>query len=459
MLKRTFLLILVTVALVSLLTACGDKNATTTPVTTTPIAQTTTTTPVATTTPLATETPTATQPADRVGTDMKVATKMSDLLYDIEAIQNYYGDGLSAMATFQVSKTSSIASNLNGKTVVFSSHITVKNAASNKGLKTGYSLQYTSMIVAGGVKKVPKEFMDKLPPSGAMKAPAGACPAAAEPQVTFKAKGGVAVTPELIAKKDIQTIPSELVTMAQNDRGSLVSLIESMVPMGDQSLATPQGWEKLLWSRLREMQQPAESLMDYQLWNASSEIMQQISSQYRERLVASGVPQIVLDAYDASASGDWYASSKPTEKDALSQMDIQAKMTGSIDGNVHELRDFSIPGASQTPKYGTQTGTGAVTWDHPELGLMNFDVKINLDKFDEEGRAIGGTTTGVDAERGYTIKFTFLSDGSKKGELLKDGQPAGLLTMTTNAEKFENYVDVKTNEKIAMPESTQTPVK
>ena len=31
--------------------------------------------------------------------------------------------------------------------------------------------------------------------------------------------------------------------------------------------------------------------------------------------------------------------------------------------------------------------------------------------------------------------------------------------MTTNAEKFENYVDVKTNEKIAMPESTQTPVK
>jgi len=210
---------------------------------------------------------------------------------------------------------------------------------------------------------------------------------------------------------------------------------------------------------LRAMQQPAESLMDYQLWNASSEIMQQISSQYRERLVASGVPQRVLDAYDASASGDWYAKSEPTPEDALAQMDIQAKMTGSINGNVHEQRDFSIPGASQTPKYGTQTGDGKVTWDHPELGLMNFDVKINLDKFDEEGRAIGGTTTGVDAERGYEIRFNFLADGSKKGELLKDGQPAGLLTMTTNADKFQNYIDVKTNQKIEMPDGTRVPVK
>lgn len=459
MLKRTFLLILVTVALVSLLTACGDKSATTTPATTTPVAQTTTTTPAVTTTPPATETPTATQPADRVGTDMKVATKMSDLLYDIEAIQNYYDDGMTAMATFQVSKTSSIASNLNGKTVVFLSYITVKNAASNNGLKTGYSLQYTSMIVAGGVKKVPKEFMDRLPSSGAMKAPAGACPAAAEPQVTFKTKGGDAVTPKLIEEKDIETIPSELVTMAQDDPDSLYKKIEEMVPMNDMRLATTQGWDDLLWSKLRAMRQPAESLMDYQLWNASSEIMQQISSQYRERLVAYGVPPIVLDAYDASASGDWYASSEPTPADALTRMEIEAKMTGSINGNVHEQRDFSIPGAARTPKYSTQTGTGAVTWDHPTLGLMNFNVTINLDHFDDQGRAIGGTTKGVDAERGYEIRFNFLADGSKKGELLKNGEPVGQLTMTTNADKFQNYIDVKANQKIEMPDGTQVPVK
>jgi hypothetical protein len=385
---------------------------------------------------------------------MKVATKMSDLLYDIEAIQNYYDDGLSAMATFEVSKTTSIASNLNDKTVGFLSYVTIKNAVSNNSLKTGYSLQFTAVA---STKKVPTEFLDKIPPSGAMKAPAGACVAAAEPQVTFMTKGSdtkpsVPVTPELIEEKDIQTIPSELVTMAQNDRGSLVSLIEGMVPMGDSRLATAQGWDDLLWSKLRDMQTPAESLMDYQLWNASSEIMQQIASQYRERLVASGVPQRVLDAYDASASGNWYANSEPAPEDALAQMDIQAKMTGSINGNVHEQRDFSIPGAAQTPIYGVQTGTGQVTWDHPTLGMMNFDVDIYLDKFDDQGRSIAGTTIGVDAERGYTIKFTFLPDGTKKGELIKDGEAVGQLTMTTNAEKFQNYIDVKTDETIAMPE-------
>jgi len=174
---------------------------------------------------------------------------MVDFLYNMEAIQNYYDDGMTAMATFQVGAT--------------------KTTEGARALSA--------------VKNVPQEFLDKLPPGGAMPAPAGACVAAAKPQVTFMTKGSdavppEAVTPELIAEKDIQTIPSELVTIAQNDPDSLASLIEDMVPMGDLSLATPQGWDNLLWSKLREMQQPAESLMDYQLWNASSEIMQQISS-------------------------------------------------------------------------------------------------------------------------------------------------------------------------------------
>lgn len=137
-------------------------------------------------------------------------------------------------------------------------------------------------------------------------------------------------------------------------------------------------------------------------------------------------------------------------------MQIEAKMKGSLNGTVHEQRDFSIPGARDTPVYGTQTGTGQVTWDHPTLGMMNFDVKINLDKFDEQGRAIG-TATGVDPVRGYEIRFNFLTDGTKTGELLKDGEPVGQLTMKTNAEKFENYIDEKTKETISMPVATQTP--
>ncbi|OGO00686.1 MAG: hypothetical protein A2Y90_05530 [Chloroflexi bacterium RBG_13_52_12] len=204
------------------------------------------------------------------------------------------------------------------------------------------------------------------------------------------------------------------------------------------------------------MQQPAESLMDYQLWNAENDIMEQITAQYRERLVSYGVPQNVLDAYDASASGNWYANSEPAPEDALARMDIEAKLTGSMNGTVYEQRDFSFDGASQTPVYGTQTGTGEVTWEHPDIGQMNFDVKINLDKFDEMGRAIGGTAVGVDAEKGYEIRFTFLPDGSKDGELFKDGESIGLLTMTTNAEKFENYIDVKEGTQIKLPEDSGT---
>ena len=173
---------------------------------------------------------------------------------------------------------------------------------------------------------------------------------------------------------------------------------------------------------------------------------------------SSGAPQMVIDAFNQSnADNDWYASSAPTPDDALAQMQIQAKMTGSVTGTVHEQRDFAIPGASKTPQFSAQTGEGTVTWDHPTLGPMNFDVNINLDQFDDQGRAIGGTVVGVDAQTGYTVKFTFLPDGTKKGDLLKDGQSVGLLTMATNAEKFTNYIDVQTNETIAMPEVTQPP--
>jgi hypothetical protein len=221
--------------------------------------------------------------------------------------------------------------------------------------------------------------------------------------------------------------------------------------MNDMRLASAQGWNDLLWGVLKKLQKPAESLMDYQLWNASPDIEQQVADLYQARLTKLGAPPFVIAAFNASNKTGWYANAAPTPDDALAKMDIQAVMTGSVQGTVHEQRQFSIPGAGKVPTFGPQTGEGTVTWETPDLGVLTFEVNILLDKFDEQGRAIGGTVTGVDAQKGYEVHFTFLPDGTKKGELLRNGVAVGELTMTTNAEKFENYVDMQTDQTEPLP--------
>jgi len=418
--KKRILFTLIAMTLLVLLTACGSGATTTsTAVTQTPTTNspTQTTTSPATTSPATTTTPPTTTLVSTIDDDSRVAIKMVDFLYNLEAIQNYYDDGVNAMATFQVEST--------------------KN-----GIKA-----------ARGADKVPQEFKNKLPPKGAMPAPAGACPAAAEPQVTFKTKANEPVTPEMIAEKALESIPTEYVTVAQEEATSLVSYIEDLVPLGDTRLATPEGWNTLLWDKLSDLRKPAESLWDYQLWNAAPDIETDIANQYYDRLVADGAPPIVLAAYKASDVSGWYANQEAAPEDALAQMDIEAELTGSFNGVVHEQRDFTIEGAGRTPTYGVQTGDGLVTWDAPGVGPVDMSVDIKLDKFDEMGRAIGGIVVAdaVDYE-GYQVVFTFKPDGSKDGVVMKDGKELGYLTMTVDHSKFENYVDIKTGTEMKIPE-------
>ena len=199
--------------------------------------------------------------------------------------------------------------------------------------------------------------------------------------------------------------------------------------------------------------------MDYQMWNAASDIETDIADLYYQRLVDAGAPQIVLDAYKDSKTSGWFASSQATEEDALAQMEIDAELTGSVNGMVHEQRDFTIPGDSQEPIFGVQTGDGTVTWTDPSSeGKIDFSVDITLDEFDEMGRAIGGEVI-ADAigYEGYQVKFTFLPDGSKDGVVLKDGVEVGYLTMTVDHAKFENYIDIKDGTEIKMPDGFELP--
>ncbi len=422
MLKKILFFILSGAVLLALLTACGNGTTTTTSATQTPTTTTqATTTPVTPppTTTAPTTTPSTTTPAVNINANANVAIKMVGLLYELEAVQKYYDDGAMAMATFQVKTTKS---------------------------KNG-------MRAMGSIDNIPQEFKDKLPPGGAIPAPAGACPAAAQPEVTFVTEDGEEVTPELLIEKALETVPAEYVTAAQDEANSLLAIIEDMVQMGDTRLATAEGWNELLWDKLGDLREPAESLWDYQLWNAASEIETQIADLYYERLKASGAPQIVLNAFKNSNQHGWFANQEATPGDALARMEIVAEMTGSISGTVYEHRDFSIPGAGQPPEYGPQTGEGIVTSNIPEVGDVEFSVDINLTEFDEQGRAIGGTVVAdaIDYE-GYQVIFTFKPDGSKDGVVLKDGEELGYLTMTVDHSKFENYVDIKSGTEMKIPE-------
>jgi hypothetical protein len=354
---------------------------------------------------------------------------MADFLFHIQLVQNYYADGLTAMATFEVEETSTKEGNRDG------SHRSIDD--------------------------VPLEFKDKLSPSGSMPAESGSCTAAAKPDVTFMTAGDKPVTGQMLIDKALESVPTEYVTVAQDQAGSLMSYINTLVPMNDQRLATPEGWNTLLWDKLKEKQTPAESLMDYQLWNAAPDIETDIVSQYRETLVADGVDPHVLAAYDASDTQGWYANQEAQPEDALARMEIVAEMSGSAQGTVYEHRDFSIEGMGQTPEYGTQTGEGVVTYNVSDYGDVEFQVNINLDKFDERGHAIGGTATGdaINEDfKGYQVVFTFDPlDGSKNGVVTKDGQEVGHLTMSVDQEKFENYIDNASGMEIPLPDDIQIP--
>lgn len=388
-------------------------------------------TPVATQTAAPSESSPTAVPANHAA-DVQVAAKMAGLLFDLETVQKNLDDDTTAMAKVTVGAAD---------TVSF-----------DPGLGFGGKRAAPVARPLVQISKVPQGFLDPLPENGAIPGEAGSCgAAAAKPAVTFMTAGGLAVTPQLLADKKLQTLPTDMVTRAQSDPKSLLALINTLVKNGDPRLATAQGWNTLLWDQLKTRQTSAESLMDYQLWNASPEIEQEVADLYEAQLRKMGAPSIVLDAYNASQKSGWYASSLPAPDDALAQMKIEAQMDGSIEGTVHEQREFTITGADQTPQYGVQTGDGTVTWDAPGLGVLTFDVTIRLDKFDDRGHAVGGTVVGIDADQGYTVNMTFLPDGTRKGEILRYGKPVGQLSMSVDEDKFQNFLDVSTNQSEPLP--------
>jgi hypothetical protein len=357
---------------------------------------------------------------------------MADFFYDLNTISNYYNDGAAAMSGFEIGAGMAASPRNNGVQLV----------------------GYTFPAYEDVQNRIPPEFSEPLPADGYIPAPPGACPAAAEPFSRFINASGDVVTPALFEALGLEVIPSGLINVSQGDPGSLFSIIQSLVPMNDQRLATAEGWRELLWYKLEDLQEPAESLMDYHLWTVQKDIIQQVTDSFYQSLVAQRVPQMVLDAFSESGNLNWFSSVDSHGEHALAQMDIKATLTGSVSGTVHEWRDFSIPGLGQTPVFGTQYGDGTVYFEHPETGRVECAVEIIFDQFDAQGRAINGQVTATSTEaEGYKIVFTYKPDGSKDGVIYdKDGNEIGQLTMTVDHEKFTNYIDVKEGTELKLPD-------
>ncbi|TAK34085.1 MAG: hypothetical protein EPO30_12420, partial [Lysobacteraceae bacterium] len=343
---------------------------------------------------------------------------MSGFLYDMLQLQRAYDDATAALGR----------TTLGTQVKAWAPSDLAKNAAPQRP--------------APWTQTVPQGFLGPLPPSGRIAGPPAGCPAGADPSIAFQTAGGGTVTPQSLA--GLQTIPTGMVTTSQSEAGSLNGVLSSLMQLNDPRAATAQGWNEAVWDKLKTRRTSAASLMDYQMWNASADLERAVVAQYRAQLVALGAPAAVLGAFDASNTTGWYASRAPAAGDALAKMDIQARMSGSVYGTVHEERPFRIPGAGQSPVFGAQTGNGKVSWDSPEDGTLSFDVDILLDKFDGSGRAVGGVVRGNEKQKGLDVVFNFLPDGTKTGDVLKDGKVVGKLAMSVNAERFENYLEVRT---------------
>ncbi len=280
-----------------------------------------------------------------------------------------------------------------------------------------------------GPYTIPDGFTSPLPEDGFIPAPEGACGAGALPQVRFLDQTGELVTGERLAEEEVGTISFEALTGENPETKSLESVIAQALQPGDMRLTTAEGWNEALWERLAAEQQPMQSLMEYQLWNTADEIETLIAESIISRMETMGIPAIVIEAFRASDQHGWLASRPARTGDELSSMEIIAEFTGAFEGIIEEERTFTLPAPGEKPEFGPMTGSGEISFDHPTLGLLNFEVELAWSEWDALGRVNGGEMRMVESTAGYEIIMTFLPDGTKEGELYVDGDLAGRVEM------------------------------
>jgi hypothetical protein len=195
------------------------------------------------------------------------------------------------------------------------------------------------------------------------------------------------------------------------------------------SLTTTSGWNEVLWERLAAQQQPMDSLIDYHLWNTADEIEALVVDSIESRMEMMGIPDSVIEAFRQSDRNGWFASRPSTLENELASMDVIAEFDGNFHGTIEEERTFRISAPGEMPAFGPMTGSGELTFDHPSLGLLTFDVELAWSEWDEFGRVNGGEMHMVEQSGGYEIHMTFRPDGTKEGEVYMKSELVGRVEM------------------------------
>ena len=182
-----------------------------------------------------------------------------------------------------------------------------------------------------------------------------------------------------------------------------------------------------------------DSLIEYQLWNTADEIESLIADSIESRMQAMGIPNVVIEDFKQSERHGWFASRPAEPENELAAMDVVAEFDGAFQGVIEEERTFTLPEPGEMPEFGPMTGAGEISFDHPELGLLTFEVELDWSEWDELGRVSGGDMQMIEPSAGYEIHMTFQPDGTKEGDVYIAGELVGRVEMSV--EGTETYME------------------
>jgi len=351
---------------------------------------------------------------ENISENERLARVAIGLVQDLTSVNDYFNGAASSIGEVQASHQA------NKLFLVSNSHSKVM-ALSLPGMNL---LQVDSQI--------PQGFLDPLPESGFIPAPAGACAVGASPSASFLNQRGEKITLELLAQKDIQVIGFEALTGGSIDGRQLEETLTSLIPAGDPDLATAAGWNQKVWSKMAENQNTAASLMDYHLWSASGQIEAAVVESMEKNMESMGLPPQVISAFQSSQTSGWYAGPAPEEADKISAMEIEAVFSGKTEGTIYEKRDFSISELGELPQFGPMVGEGSVVYHDPDFGDYPFDLEIDWTKWDELGRVTEGEIIFTDQEHDVVIELSVWEDNSRIAHVFRQGIKVGVVNVDSD---------------------------